>query len=373
MKKLLFLSVPLMLIGTIAFTNKGFDAKHADSNTEKLTLREDIREPNRIAREPVSMDIITMNGNGTESNPYIITTASQFAQMRYDLNAYYKLGNDINFNNSAIDPIPGTFQGQLYGNGKTLSKFKISKTFETTTSSKNLGLFETIGNYGDVWNLTIKDSLVEAKQKGSDNTLVYGGLICGMNYGTIEAITIYRSKVNIENKFALAGGISGYSNGKIITCTLHGCKTFGCDVVGGITGSADNNSETTCCILYEHRGNWFWEVTESQVKLIVKDVNNSFCAGGIAGYCFGRAVLDNCHVKDTKFIVSGTLNRSPMMGYIAGHMNRGTIIYTPNFFTGNSKTNINNSYRTYYFANFNGHVGKSENNPNVIENSYTFE
>ena len=361
-------------MGTIAFTNKSVDAKLANSDTEKLTLREDVKRPNElIAREPIGMDLITMSGSGTESNPYIIKTAAHFAQMRYDLSAYYKLGNDINFNNAAIDPIPGTFQGQLYGNGKTLSKFKISKTFETTTSSKNLGLFETIGNYGDVWNLTIKDSLVEAKQKGSDNTLVYGGLICGMNYGSIEAITVYRSKVNIENKIALAGGIAGYSNGRILTCTLHGCKVFGCDIVGGIVGSADNTADVMCCILFEDRGFWFWEVTESQVKLTVKNVNNSFVAGGIAGYAYNNAIIDNCYVKDTKFIVSGTLNRSPSMGYIVGHMNGGTIFYTQSFFSGNSKTNINSTYSTYYFANFNGHVGKSENHPYVVENSYTFE
>ncbi len=373
MKKLLFLSVPLMLMGTIAFTaNRGVDAKQADFDAEKLTLREENVRPNDyIAREPVGMDVITMSGNGTESNPYIIKTAAHFAQMRYDLNACYKLNNDINFNNAVIDPIPGTFQGKLYGNGKTLSKFKISRNYQTSTNSENLGLFQTIGNYGDIYNLTIKDSLVEAKEAANSYTLVYAGLICGMNYGTIENITCYRSRVNIENKIALAGGISGYSNAQIITCLLYGCKVFGSDVVGGITASADNNSLTECCIVNEDRGFWPWEVTESQVKLVVKNANSSLCAGGIAGYCYGSAVIDSCYVKNTKFIVNGTLSNSPLMGYIAGHMNRGTIYYTQSFFTGNSKTNINSAYTTYYFANYNGHVGKAEGYPRVVERGYT--
>ena len=369
MKKLLFLSVPLMLIGTIAFTaNRGIDAKQADFDAEKLTLR---GPSDLIAREPIEGDI-TMSGNGTESNPYIIKTAAHFAQMRYNLNACYKLNNDINFNNAVIDPIPGTFQGQFNGNQKTLSKFKISKNYTANTGgTDNLGLFNTIGSYGEVYSVTIKDSLVEAKQGTNNNTLVYGGLICGMNYGTIESITCYRSRVNIENKIALAGGISGYSNAQIITCTLYGCKVFGSDVVGGITASADNNSQTVCCIVNEDRGFWPWEVTESQVKLVVKNANSSLCAGGIAGYCYGSAIIDSCYVKNTKFIVNGTLSNSPLMGYIAGHMNRGTIYYTQSFFTGNSKTNINSAYTTYYFANYNGHVGKAEGYPRVVERGYT--
>ena len=373
MKKLLFLSVPLMLMGTIAFTtNRGVDAKQANFDAEKPTLREDVRRPSDlIAREPVESDI-TMSGRGTESNPYIIKTASHFAQMRYDLYAYYKLNNDINFNNATIDPIPGTFQGNFDGNQKTLSKFKISKNYTANTGgTENLGLFNTIGSYGVVRNFIIRDSLVEATQGTNNNTLVYGGLICGMNYGRIASVDCYKSNVKIETKFGLAGGIAGYSNGIIRIVQMNGCKVFGCDIVGGIAGSVDASSTTSLCFLFDERGFWPWEVTESQVKLIVKNVNNSFVAGGIAGYCFGSAVIDCCYVKDTKFIVSGALDRSPMMGYIAGHMNRGTIYYTPSFFTGNSKTNINSAYRTYYFANYNGLVGKAEGYPHVEEKVYT--
>lgn len=374
MKKLFFLSVPLMLMGTIAFTaNRGIDAKQADFDAEKLTLREVVRRPSDlIAREPIEGDI-TMSGNGTESNPYIIKTAADFAQMQYNLNACYKLNNDINFNNAVIDPIPGTFQGQFNGNQKTLSKFKISKNYTANTGgTENLGLFNTIGSYGEVSSVTIKDSSVEAKQGTNNNTLVYGGLICGLNYGLITNVHCYRSKVNIETKFGLAGGICGYSNARISTCIMNGCKVFGCDVVGGIAGSLDDDSSTFVCALYDDRGFWPWEVTESQVKLIVKNVNNSFVAGGIAGYCFD-ATIDHCYVKDTKFIISGTLNRSPAMGYIAGHMNYGTLYYNSNFFERNTKTNINSSYRTYYFANYDGMVGKCENNPYVVNSRVAYE
>lgn len=369
MKKLLFLSVPLMLIGTIAFTNKSFDAKQSNFDAEKPTLREVNRRPNDyIAREPVDMNVITMSGNGTESNPYLINTASHFAQMRYDLYAYYKLNNDINFNNAEISPIPGTFQGHFNGNQKTLSKFKISKNYTTNTSgAEYLGLFNTIGSYGEAYNFTIKESTIDVQQAANNNTLVYGGLVCGMNYGEITGVDCYKSNVKIETKFGFAGGIAGYSNGLIRDINMHGCKVFGCDIVGGIAGRVDASSTTSMCFLNEEKGFWFWEVTESQVKLIVKNVVNNFCAGGIVGYCYGQAIIEYSNIYNTKYIVSGTLNRSPAMGYIAGHMNGGNLFYNPNFLDHNSKTNINSSYTTYYFANYDGMVGKCENYPYVVD------
>ena len=36
------------------------------------------------------------SGSGTEESPYIITTASQLDEIRNELTAHYRLGNDIN-------------------------------------------------------------------------------------------------------------------------------------------------------------------------------------------------------------------------------------------------------------------------------------
>ena len=37
------------------------------------------------------------NGTGTEEDPYIITNSTQLDQIRYDLDAYYKLANNIDY------------------------------------------------------------------------------------------------------------------------------------------------------------------------------------------------------------------------------------------------------------------------------------
>lgn len=368
MKKLLFLSVPLMLLGTITLTNKVTDTNSADF--EKPAVREvTVERPNGRVLAPRYAQQPTMNGSGTAANPYIITSTAQFAQIQYDLTAYYKLGKNINFNSTTINPIPGTFQGELDGDGKTISNFKISRNYTTNVSFENLGLFDTIGSTGRISNLIVNDSTVEAKQSSTNSTLVYGGLICGMNYGSISYVKCYRSKVSIENKFGLAGGISGYSNGSITACYVCGCKVFGADVVGGISGSVDNNSTTLACSLnnapvFFGLGGW-----DSCIKLIVKNVTNSFCAGGIAGYCFGNAVIDSCFLKNTKFQIQGTLNKSPAMGYVVGHMNYGYLYYPETFFEGNTKANINSAYTSYYFANYDGYVGKREGNPYVVNTS----
>lgn len=39
--------------------------------------------------------IIRLTGNGTLENPYIITSARELDEIRNNLSAHYKLGNDI--------------------------------------------------------------------------------------------------------------------------------------------------------------------------------------------------------------------------------------------------------------------------------------
>ena len=353
MKKLLFLSVPLMLIGAIALTNKS-----ADANL--------VKKPDDIMLAPKLAQKTTMSGKGTEASPYIITTAAQFDQIQYDLSAYYKLGNNINFNKSNINPIPGTFEGVLDGNSKTLSNFKISKNYTTNVTDQNIGLFEKVGYQGNIHKLTIKDSTVETKQETTNNTLVFGGLICGMNYGTIENITCYRTTVNIENKIGLAGGISGYSDNLIKNCTLKGCKVFGSDIVGGISGSLDYNSRTLECFITRDQGSFIWEYTDPSVKLVDKNINNSFVAGGVAGHCYGRATIIGCSINYINFTVEGTLSHSPAMGYSIGHMNGGTVYGKNKNFMYNTRPEISSAYASYCFANYNYQVGKCENDAQVI-------
>lgn len=321
-------------------------------------------------------NMMTMTGSGTINRPFIITNSTELSQIRYAMSAYYKLGNDIDFENKLFNPIPGTFNGELNGNGKTLKRLKIDKLYSSGSSTGYLGLFEKLGSSGHVKDLNINESTLTARQSSSNNSLVYCGFVCGMNNGGhIENVDYFKSSVGAENKISIVGGIAGYSTGRIENCDLLGCTVFGSDLVGGIVGSSDRDSSlnrdsiVSNCSFDAETFFGAFAVTSGQIKLVVKNVSNSFAAGGIAGYCY-RATVSDCSVRFTNFTVEGTLGtrQYPAMGYVVGYLSAGSLNYKPADFRNLSKTNINSSNSRYYFAVSNGYVGRTDNNSTIREN-----
>jgi uncharacterized repeat protein (TIGR02543 family) len=84
-----------------------------------------------------SADIVVSNvslyGQGTEDNPYLIFNESDLNQMRYDLEAFYKLQDDITLTNEWV-PI-GTeempFKGGLDGDGHSINNLTINSDNNT--------------------------------------------------------------------------------------------------------------------------------------------------------------------------------------------------------------------------------------------------
>lgn len=68
-------------------------------------------------------------GDGTESDPYVIMTPTQLDEVRNDLHAYYVLGADIDLSGYASwDPIGAfkePFTGTFDGDGHTISNLKV--------------------------------------------------------------------------------------------------------------------------------------------------------------------------------------------------------------------------------------------------------
>lgn len=147
-------------------------------------------------------------GSGTESDPYIITSVSEFLQIKDDLYAYYALGNDIDFTSS-----PNTYLGNVYfhldGRGYALENLYI--TGANNMFSLNAG--------GSVSNLTIRDSTVYRTSSYSsaffiesysllkniiiDNCYTrgtgQGGTLFAYHEGSIENVIIINSKVSMNS------------------------------------------------------------------------------------------------------------------------------------------------------------------------------
>lgn len=276
------------------------------------------------------------NGEGTEQNPYLISSVSDLARLSYLTNEYSAPYNGIYFRVTGdIDcsaltsfvPIgysDNSFGGVIDGDGHSLRNFSISGNTEATA------LVGTLSSGGAIRNLTIEGgsittdgamrpvaafaafcsgSVENCVNRDSVSTLVkgtnaagivyqlnaggevincrnYGAIISKSNYlGGIVALQQSGSTVESCGNFAVltpggsqSGAIVGTSYGRITRCVNHASQTVGKGTFGGIVGYACDTTTLEFCI---NKGDIILENGASQ-------------GGGIAGYAYGRVHMDSC-------------------------------------------------------------------------------
>ncbi len=216
--------------------------------TPSTTTQSAINQENGIAllsNDPVKPE----NGDGSESNPYQISSAEELAWFRDQVNSGQneicaRLTADITLSNEEWEPIGkdqshwylGTFDGSYH----TISNINLVTSRETPSELK--GLFGYIGGYTKIG--IVKRLFVEANELGTGTAgLSKSGLLAAVNYGEISlcyaqirkiannvsefGILVYSNIDTIENCLSLISGtnsttaISGlvYTNtGKINSC-----------------------------------------------------------------------------------------------------------------------------------------------------------
>lgn len=170
---------------------------------------------------------VTLEGSGTEDDPYQIYTSEDLYEMHYDYTAYYELRDDITLNDT-IEPIGENryaFEGQLNGNNYTIHNLHVEEPDDDF-----VGLFGSISEDGIVKNINIKNSTVY----GDTNV----GILTGENNGHIERVSVKHSYVN-GNKFV--GGIAGYNDGTMLMNNIYDSTINGNEMhTGNITGYNTN-------------------------------------------------------------------------------------------------------------------------------------
>ena len=194
-------------------------------------------------------------GLGTEENPYLVSTKEQLLAIKYEVNAYYKLVNDIDLGGIEWTPIGDKntpFGGHFDGQNHTISNFVM------TDGNKNyVGFFGAIHN-ATIINLILADIKVEGnhyvgglvgtafgESNHIENCHIQGSKVNGVAWvgGLIGAtqvdasITIIGCSVDavIVGQGNYVGGIIGYMKGSITTSYVTGSVTGG-DYVGGLVG-----------------------------------------------------------------------------------------------------------------------------------------
>lgn len=203
-------------------------------------------------------------GDGTEDNPYIINSISQwqnlnnFAQAGED--TYFKLAKNLNFNRQEIVPI-SDFRGILDGDDHQIYNFVIN------SSAASVGIFESLTN-AEISNLGISSFEITATSAGqvgalaaeaSNSTIlfvyadggdIYASGVIGGLIGSISGTTISGSYASVsitgQNSVFVGGFIGQALNTSSISQSYSGGNIVGLNNIGGFIGLAQDSSISNC-------------------------------------------------------------------------------------------------------------------------------
>ena len=238
------------------------------------------------------------SGNGSEANPYLISTADDLSKRAWDSDGHFKLIADIDLTNTAVEDTewfqygPNTgFSGTFDGNGHTIKGLRITADHVSNQTHSNYdsdgngsgstyvagyGLFPIISKTGVVKNLILEDVKVDIEVSRADvsgfTRYHAAGAIAGINGGTIENCVVTGSvKIYGDGSTSgvnrVAGGVVGWNMkhvkqeyikgdpsvgnllglGKIINCINHASVeangrskgTYDILSAGGIAGKSE--------------------------------------------------------------------------------------------------------------------------------------
>lgn len=201
-------------------------------------------------------------------------TLADFGKTVDGVTTYYLL-NDIDFTGvdcKNLKPIKdrySKFQDVFDGKGHTISHLTPKAAYGVT------GLFGWIDTNGTIKNLhlksckatitedcgtgtallagacygTISNCSIEGCTLSTEKSTPMGGLVGALYGGTLINCSVQQTKLS---SIISAGGIVGYSYGKIINCFSSNNTIEGRDNSGGISGKADNGKPTILANCYVH-------------------------------------------------------------------------------------------------------------------------
>jgi hypothetical protein len=286
-------------------------------------------------------------GNGSESEPYLIETAEQLYNIRFDLSAHYKLLAEIDLGVQPwnlgdgwmpIGEIEDPFTGSLNGNGYKITGLRIVRE-----DDDYIGLFGSLYGGGTLHRVILTDVFIVG---GND----VGGLVGYASfYSRLDSCHVNGSVTGNNG----TGGLVG-SNWGLITRSSSESIVTGYRSVGGLIGNQNASGL----------------VEQSYFK---GSVNGDRSVGGLVGavYGFGGGdMIRDCYaiadIEATDFLGgvlgwndSGTLVKNYFAGTIDGSVDIGGLVGG-----GNGQIGVTSSYWNTQVSgqvNSRGGVGLSTN------------
>ena len=186
----------------------------------------------------LSLSAAYEGGTGTQSDPYLVATASQLQSMRSSLRTtrttYFRLIADIDMDGLTWTPLnttsPYNKAIDFDGDGHTITGLKCT--------GKELTSFVGVLN-GSIRNVRFAEAQVQNSTSSSHIGIVASVIGTEAASGTVENIWV-EGTVSNKSTSAFAGGLAGYlKNGRIENCFVSCCvtsATSGDRGTGGICG-----------------------------------------------------------------------------------------------------------------------------------------
>jgi hypothetical protein len=239
---------------------------------------------------------IPLAGSGTAEDPYLISTAQEFALLNRNVTALdkqFQLTADLDLNGVAIDPIGdlGEFIGGLDGHHHTLSNLTMH-----SGKADTVALFKVIGSGGIVRDLRLENASITANYP-----FILAGL-CGDNHGILQNCSVTITLANPEKWGAYFGGLCGRNYGAIRNCRTEGVISGGGSWIGsvgyggliGVNQGTIDGSSSTCTL----------------------NANSCEGVGGLVGLCTSGTI--------TSCYATGSVSGKNSVGGLIGN-NNGTI------------------------------------------------
>lgn len=242
--------------------------------------------------------------NGTQQNPFTISTADQLLAFAYEVNNgktftnyYVKLDADIYMQPSTsafsvswvgIGNSLYTFDGYFIGGGRKISRLK------------DLPLFTSIGSSATIDNLVLSDTIQVSGTGALANTnagkiigcvvdadvtstSANAGSLVGTNTGTVEACYHIGDMVGTTN----VAGLVGQNTGSVIGCYNAGTIT-GSGTKYGVANTSGSGTEKSCFYNRTLSGNLMGGAGETSLNMqreaFIYDLNSDFSSS--SKYCF---------------------------------------------------------------------------------------
>ncbi|AYG00871.1 GLUG motif-containing protein [Lactococcus allomyrinae] len=227
---------------------------------------------------------IFSGGDGSATNPYLVADATDFDNIRNDLNAHYKLVNNITLSGgwTPIGTSSSPFRGNLDGGNHTISGLFISAAIA------RVGLF-AYANGASFKNLTLNNIYVNSTIAGDiSNRVSAGGLVAyqtgggefsniRMNGGEVRTST---SATN--NYVAYIGGMIGYIEGESrITDCSSSINAYGTRQVGSLIGYSNGATISKCYATGNVLGDEYLGGLAGNLANGI--ITNSYATGNVSG------------------------------------------------------------------------------------------